>query len=576
MVQINKNILSNDLSPYLKQHKDNPVNWQIWTKETLEFAKQNKKPILLSIGYASCHWCHVMAHESFEDNETAKIMNQFFVNIKVDREERPDLDFIFQSSFQLFNQTSGGWPLTMFLDENGVPFMGGTYFPKNPNHGLPSFKEVLQKVSEAYKSQRENIIKQKNLIIKNLDLKKNSVLNQDLEPILEMTLTHLDSSKGGYIGAPKFPTFNLYETLLYFFNKSKNKKYLKPVDLIIKQLCSKGIYDHVEGGISRYTVDDNWIIPHFEKMLYDNVQFILLLSKYCKINNESYYKDKLEQTIEFLKKDFLNKDGFLGSAYDADSDGEEGKYYVYTYEELKGLKNIQKYFEIKPEGNWENKIILVEKEKPDYETIKKLLEIRSKRNKPFFDDKTQLDLNCLWISSLVAANELLPHRGYLKLAEEFFLKIENKYINKKIYHSYSTDIVFIEDYAFLINALNDLSDKTMNFKYKDKAVILTQEAINKFYSKDKNIFQKNPIDNNDVFFTPIDIGDNTIPNGNAVMLINLTRLGMTDKAEKISISLNGYLNIYKNHMMTSLRAIDFYNNIKEGKNCNEQGCKIDA
>ena len=193
MLEINKNILSNDLSPYLKQHKDNPVNWQIWSKETLEFAKQNKKPILLSIGYASCHWCHVMAHESFEDNETAKIMNQFFVNIKVDREERPDLDFIFQSSFQLFNQSSGGWPLTMFLDENGVPFMGGTYFPKNQNNGLPSFKEVLQKVSEAYKDQRENIIKQKDLIIKNLDLKKNSVLNQDLEPILEMSLSHLDN-----------------------------------------------------------------------------------------------------------------------------------------------------------------------------------------------------------------------------------------------------------------------------------------------------------------------------------------------------------------------------------------------
>ena len=576
MVQINKNILSNDLSPYLKQHKDNPVNWQIWTKETLEFAKQNKKPILLSIGYASCHWCHVMAHESFEDNETAKIMNKFFVNIKVDREERPDLDFIFQSSFQLFNQTGGGWPLTMFLDENGVPFMGGTYFPKNSQQGLPSFKEILQKVSEAYKTQREKIIKQKDLIIKNLDLKKNSVLSQDLEPILETSLSHLDSLKGGYKGAPKFPIFYLYETLLYFFNKTKEKKYLEPVDLIIKQLCSKGIYDHVEGGISRYAVDDNWIIPHFEKMLYDNTQFVLLLSKFCKIKNETYYKNKLEQTIEFLKKDFLNKDGFLGSAYDADSDGEEGKYYVYTYEELKELKNIQKYFEIKPEGNWENKIILVEKEKPDNETIKKLLEIRSKRNKPFFDDKTQLDLNSLWISSLVAANEILPDKGYLKLAEEFFLKIEKKYINKNMYHSYSKNIVFIEDYAFLINALNDLWDKTMKFTYKDKAIKLTQEAINKFYLNDKNIFQKNPISNNDVFFSPIDIGDNTIPNGNAIMLINLTRLGITDKAKELSVSLNGYLNVYKNHMMTSLRAIDFYNSIKEGKNCNEHGCKIDA
>ena len=210
MVQINKNNLSENLSPYLKQHKDNPVHWQTWSKSSLEFAKQNKKPILLSIGYASCHWCHVMAHESFEDNDTAKLMNELFVNIKVDREERPDLDFIFQSSYQLFNQTGGGWPLTMFLDENGVPFMGGTYFPKESNQGLPSFKEVLQKVSDVYKDQREKIINQKDLIIKNLDLKKNSVLTQDLEPILEISLKHLDTTKGGYKGAPKFPTFNLY------------------------------------------------------------------------------------------------------------------------------------------------------------------------------------------------------------------------------------------------------------------------------------------------------------------------------------------------------------------------------
>ena len=576
MTKINENVLANDLSPYLKQHKDNPVNWQIWSKKTLEYSKQIKKPILLSIGYASCHWCHVMAHESFEDKETAKIMNELFVNIKVDREERPDLDFIFQSSYQLFNQTGGGWPLTMFLDENGVPFMGGTYFPKEPKQGLPSFKEVLQKVSEAYIDQRENIIKQKDLISKSLGLKKNSVLNQDLEPILEITLSHLDTLKGGYKGAPKFPTFNLYETLLYFYNKSNDKKYFAPVDLIIKKLCSKGIYDHVEGGIARYTVDENWIIPHFEKMLYDNVQFILLLSKYCKINSDIYFKEKLEQTIEFLKKNFLNHEGFLGSAYDADSDGEEGKYYVYKYEEIKDIENIENYFEIKSEGNWENKIILVEKKKATNQIINKLLEIRSKRNKPFFDNKTQLDLNCLWISSLVAANEILPNKGYLKLAEQFFSKIEEKYIKKNIYHSYSKNIVFIEDYAFLINALNDLSDKTMNFNYKDLARKILKEAIVKFYISSENIFQKNPINNNDVFFKPVDISDSTIPNGNAIMLINLIRLGMIDEAKKLSQSLNGYLNIYKNFMMTSVRALDFFNNIKEGKNCNEQGCKIDG
>ena len=572
-MSINQNTLASDPSPYLQQHKDNPVNWQVWSKNILETAKKNKKPILLSIGYASCHWCHVMAHESFEDKETADLMNKYFINIKVDREERPDLDFVFQSSFQLFNQAGGGWPLTMFLDENGVPFMGGTYFPKNSQNGLPSFKEVLQNVNDAYNQQKENIIKQKDLIIKNLDLKKNSVLNQDLEPILETSLNHLDPIKGGYKGAPKFPTFNLYETLLYFYNKTKDKKYLDPVALIIKQLCSKGIYDHVEGGISRYAVDENWVIPHFEKMLYDNTQFILLLSKYCKINKDEYFIEKLDQTIQFIKKEFLNNNNLLGSAYDADSDGEEGKYYIYSYDEIKNIKEISDYFEIDVKGNWENKIILVEKKKPPKEVVEQLLEIRSKKKKPFFDDKTQLDLNCLWLSGLISAHEILPNKGYLKLAETFFTKIEDKYLKKNIQHSYNKEIVFLEDYAFLINALNDLSDKTMNFKYKDLAKKMCTETINKFYLREKDIFQKNQKDKNDIFFRPIDIGDNTIPNGNAIMLINLIRLGFTEETQKLANSLNGYLNIYKNHMMTAIRALDFFNSTKSGKNCNEQGCE---
>ena len=573
-MSINQNKLSSDPSPYLQQHKDNPVNWQVWSKDILETAKKNKKPILLSVGYASCHWCHVMAHESFEDKETADLMNKYFINIKVDREERPDLDFVFQSSFQLFNQASGGWPLTMFLDENGVPFMGGTYFPKNSQNGLPSFKEVLQKVHDTYTEQKENIIKQKDLIIKNLDLKKNPVLIQDLEPILETSLNYLDPIKGGYKGAPKFPTFNLYETLLYYYNKTNDKKYLDPISLLIKQLCSKGIYDHVEGGISRYTIDEDWIIPHFEKMLYDNTQFILLLSKYCKINKDEYFREKLDQTIEFIKKEFLNKNELLGSAYDADSDGEEGKYYVYSYNDIKDIRNISDYFELDKKGNWENKIILVEKKKPPNEILEKLFEIRLKKNKPFFDDKTQLDLNCLWISGLISAHDILPQKGYLKLAETFFINIENNYLKKNIQHSYSKEIVFLEDYAFLINALNDLSDKTMNFKYKDLANNLCTETLNKFYLKEKNIFQKNQKKNNDIFFRPIDIGDNTIPNGNAIMLINLIRLGLIDDAKKLANSLNGYLNVYKNHMMTAIRALDYFNNISSGKNCNEQGCKI--
>ena len=202
------------------------------------------------------------------------------------------------------------------------------------------------------------------------------------------------------------------------------------------------------------------------------------------------------------------------------------------------------------------------------------MEIRSKKSKPFFDNKTQLDLNCLWISGLISAHEVLPQNGYLKLAEFFFNNIEEKYLKRNIQHSYSEEIVFIEDYAFLVNALNDLSDKTMNFKYKDLANKLCLEAIEKFYLKEKNIFQKNRKDINDIFFNPVDIGDNTIPNGNAIMLINLVRLGFTEETKKLADSLNGYLNVYKNHMMTAIRAIDFFNNIKAGKNCNEQGCKI--
>ena len=234
-----------------------------------------------------------MAHESFEDQLTADLMNKYFINIKVDREERPDLDFVFQSSFQLFNQSGGGWPLTMFLDENGVPFMGGTYFPREEKHGLPAFKTILQKVHEAYSDQRSKIIEQKNLIVKNLELKKTNVIGQEQMPILESFLIKLDEKNGGFKGAPKFPTFYVFDTLLYFYNKTKNQKYLKPVELFLKKICSKGIYDHVEGGVSRYTVDEDWLVPHFEKMLYDNVQFILLLSKYLKIQPNKYFLKKL-------------------------------------------------------------------------------------------------------------------------------------------------------------------------------------------------------------------------------------------------------------------------------------------
>jgi uncharacterized protein YyaL (SSP411 family) len=570
-----KNNLINDLSPYLQQHKDNPVNWQVWNKETLSLAKLKKKPILLSVGYASCHWCHVMAHESFEDKETADLMNKLFVNIKVDREERPDLDFIFQSAYQLFNQSGGGWPLTMFLDENGSPFMGGTYFPKTPQHGLPSFKEVLEKVGQAYSDQKDQIIKQSSIIKKSLELKKSSVLNQDLEQILENILNNLDQVKGGYKGSPKFPIFNVYDTLLYFFNKTKNNKYLQPVELILNQLCSQGIYDHVEGGISRYTVDENWLIPHFEKMLYDNAQFILLLSKYTKIKKNDYFNSKISQTINFINKNFTTKiNGILGSAYDADSEGEEGKYYVFSYNELKDIKNISNYFEIESKGNWEGKIILKEINVPPVEVLEELKKLRKSKIKPFFDTKNQLDLNAIWVSALVSAHKVLPEKGYLNLAESLFNKLEEFFLKGELFHSNSKKMVFIEDYAYTINMLLDLYDQTLKPTYLIKAKNICSIAIKYFYINEKSIFQKNKLSDNDLFHQPLDITDHTVPNGNSIMLLNFSRLGMKKEAKELSDSLNGYLNVYKTLMTSCLKSIDYFDRTASGKKCTDDGCSI--
>jgi len=571
-----KNNLYLETSPYLQQHKDNPVHWQTWNKNILNFAKVNKKPILLSIGYSSCHWCHVMAHESFEDEETASLMNKYFLNIKVDREERPDIDYVFQSSYQLFNQSGGGWPLTMFLDENAIPFMAGTYFPKINSHGLPSFKEVILKIGETYNQQREEIIKQSHIISKSLELKKSLVLSQDLESILQSIISHLDEEKGGYKGSPKFPIFNVYDVCLYFFNKTKDSNYLIPVALILKQLCSQGIYDHVEGGIARYTVDEDWLIPHFEKMLYDNAQFVLLLSKYLKVKKDIYFEKKVIQTIKFINTDFVNSENkLLGSAYDADSEGKEGKYYVYSYKEIKKIKEINKYFDIKPEGNWEKKIILREIKTPPESVVSELKKLREKRIKPFFDNKIQLDLNCIWISALVAAEQVLPNNNFLSVAEIYYDNLEKIFFNKeKLQHTTLKPEVFLEDYAYSIAMLLDLSAQTLKPNYLFKAKELCKKTVELFYIKEKSIFQKNLITTNDLFHKPIDITDGNIPNGNSIMLLNFSRLKMKNEAKALSNSLNGYLNEHKSLMVSSLKSIDVFNMSESNKNCTDDGCLI--
>ena len=402
------------------------------------------------------------------------------------------------------------------------------------------------------------------------------MLNQNLESILLSIMSSLDEVKGGYRGSPKFPLFNIYEVLLFFFNKTKKLDYLKPVELILKQLCSQGIYDHVEGGISRYTIDEHWLVPHFEKMLYDNAQFVLLLSKYINIEKNKYFEKKIIQTIDFINKNFINPDNkLLGSAYDADSDKEEGKYYTFSYEELKEIEDIDHYFEVKPEGNWENKIILKEIKLPTERILLELKLLRKKKNKPFFDSKVQLDLNCLWVSALLSAEKILPNNNFLILAENYYKNLEKIFFSKeRLQHTILKPEVFLEDYAYSIAMLLDLYDQTLKPNYLFKANQLSKKTIELFYIKDKSIFQKNVVATNNLFHAPIDISDGNIPNGNSVMLLNFSRLKMKNEATELANSLNGYLNIHKSLMASSLKSIDYFNVTKANKNCTDKECLI--
>ena len=303
------NLLSKETSPYLLQHKDNPVNWYGWGEDAFVQAEKEDKPILLSIGYASCHWCHVMAHESFEDDETAKIMNDKFINIKLDREERPDIDSIYQTALALLGQ-QGGWPLTMFLDSSKKPFWGGTYFPKTPRQGMPSFQSILNMVSESFYKNKNDIEKNKTVIFNAMqklqgEKYENEVDETFYKKISELILSNMDTIHGGLKGAPKFPQFFLYEYLLKQYEKSSDNLFYDLSVKSIDQICSGGIYDHIGGGISRYSVDQYWLVPHFEKMLYDNAQLIGILNTFWQLTKKEAYKNKIYETVDWLKKRYV-------------------------------------------------------------------------------------------------------------------------------------------------------------------------------------------------------------------------------------------------------------------------------
>jgi len=573
------NRLKNEKSPYLKQHENNPVDWFAWNKETLNKAKNEKKPIFLSVGYASCHWCHVMAHESFENEETAKLMNEKFINIKVDREERPDLDYVFQRSLSILTGTQGGWPLSMFLDENGVPFTGGTYFPPTEMQGRLDFKKVLNNVSDVYKENREKIIAQAPQMqdIFSKINQRSAVLNQPLEPFVEKIITYLDEDYGSFKGAPKFPQFYMFDAIFYFYLKTNNQKYLTPVETLLSNISSKGIYDQLEGGIARYSVDEKWIIPHFEKMLYDNIQYVNLLTKFYQKTKKEYFKKKLIQTINFLNKEFKNNENLYGSAYDADSEGVEGKYYVWSYDELKNLLQndlslLEKKYEISNTGNFEGKNILIESNKEIteeennkiIEIEKKLIQERQKRIKPFFDNKSQTDLNAFLLDTLINASIVLED-SKLKNDALDALKILSEKLSKKIYHCYnSSEIdVFLEDYVYYAMLLITLYEVDSDERSLKKSITIMKEIWEIFYNKDSQLLQKNIIKENDLFASPIDINDSNIPNGNSVYLSLCNKLYTItndkfwkEKVEILKKSFHQVLNSFYSQMFSFIKTLD--------------------
>ena len=576
------NHLKNEKSPYLKQHENNPVNWFAWNKKTLEKAKLEKKPIFLSVGYASCHWCHVMAHESFENENTAKIMNEKFINIKVDREERPDLDSIFQKSLGVLTGAQGGWPLSMFLDENAVPFTGGTYFPPSEMQGRPSFNQVLENVSKVYLENREKIIAQVSQmkeVFKEFN-RKDSVLKQNLEPYVEKIIQYFDEVNGGFKGAPKFPQFYVFDTIHYFYKKNKNQKFLEPVENLLIKVSSRGIYDQIGGGIARYTVDEKWIVPHFEKMLYDNILYVNLLNHFLQDKNSKYLKNKLVQTINFINSEFTTDNKLLGSAYDADSEGVEGKYYIWKFEELKNfLKDkfeiFKKKYQITQEGNFEGSNILVENKESKLseeeikictEAEKSLLKEREKRIKPFFDDKVQTDLNCYWLYTNIYSSLYLNDEILYKKTVSSINNIKDK-LKDNIFHCYNKNKeevdVFLEDYAYFSLLLISLYEINNDKASLEKSIEIMKEAWDIFYNKEHNLLQKNVLNNNDLFVNPIDFGDNNIPNGNSIYLFVCNKLRnitnddyWAQKIETLSKTFNMYIGYNFSQMFSYLKILD--------------------
>src|SRR5262245_20029652 len=434
-----ENRLAGETSPYLLQHKHNPVDWWPWGPEALAEAQRTNRPILLSVGYAACHWCHVMAHESFEDEATAAVMNELFVNIKVDREERPDIDQIYMHALHLLGE-QGGWPLTMFLTPDGEPVWGGTYFPKESRYGRPAFTAVCRELARIFREEPDRIGKNRDALLARLSAAARAerpitIGSAELDDAAAQLGRMIDPDNGGLRGAPKFPQSTMLENLWRAGLRRGDERFLELVELSLEPMCRGGIYDHLGGGFSRYSVDERWLVPHFEKMLYDNAQLLELLALAHRHCGSPLFRDRAYETVAWLKREMVTADGAFAASLDADSEGEEGKYYVWSLQQIEEIlgaddaKLFASHYDVTTEGNFEGHNILnqlnsLPRNMEDGARLaamrNKLLAARETRIRPGLDDKILADWNGLMIAALVNAGVLLDEPEWLELAGRAF------------------------------------------------------------------------------------------------------------------------------------------------------------
>ena len=563
------NKLTNSTSPYLLQHANNPVDWHQWDEESLLRARTENKPIFLSIGYAACHWCHVMAHESFEDPETAAFMNEHFINIKVDREERPDLDSIYMQATQAMTG-SGGWPMSVFLTPDLRPFYAGTYFPPVRRHNMPSFKEILISLAKLWREDREEVNRVGDQVFQHIqqqiqvNQKSNTFTRQMLEAIAKSLLEAYDWGYGGWGSAPKFPQSMTIEFLLHraSLNSTQSQQILKAASHALNAMARGGVYDVVGGGFARYSTDNFWRVPHFEKMLYDNALLARAYLHAWQITGEPSFKRVVKETLDFVAREMTHPDGGFYSSLDADSEGEEGKFYIWTLEEIREtLKADMEFFEaaygITIKGNWEGKTVLQRalddsslaarfkldpRDVPGKLTAchSRLLSARASRVRPATDDKVLTAWNGLMLGVMAEAAQVFPDKElrdkYLLLAtrnSEFLL--DALHTNGRLHRSWRdgkvTNDVFLEDYAALILGLLELYQTDFKDKWFKSAVELAAEMIARFEDPNGGFFDT-PKDGEGLPIRPKDMQDNATPSGNALACEALLKLyAFTDKGE---------------------------------------------